>query len=132
MPIKAVADLFETYLATNWTQTIIVAYDTVADAPDADAFVVQQYPVVTGTHPVLARKFWEEGVYRLVLNVRRGIGLGQGLTWSDALRVLFNNKQIAASLETFNPDGPVVDDNIEEGDWISYSLIIPYRYQYSG
>jgi len=133
MPIKAVADLFETYLAANWTATLIVAYDTVAETPDVDAFLVQQFPIVIGTHPVLGHKFWEDGSYRLVLNVRRGIGLAQGLTWTDQLRALFNNKTKIgnAALETFTPDGPIIDDNNEEGDWISYSLIIPYRYQYS-
>jgi hypothetical protein len=132
MPAKAVADFFETYLAANWTETVIVGYDTVADTPDVDAFVVQQYPVVLGTHPVLGRHFFEEGVYRLVLNVNRGIGQAQGLLWSDQLRVLFNNVRFSSSLETLTPDGPIVDDNNEEGDWIAYAVIIPYRYQYNG
>jgi hypothetical protein len=133
MPIKAVADLFQTYLAANWTETVIVGYDTVAETPDVDAFVVQQYPVVLGIHPVLGRRFFEEGVYRLVLNVNRGIGVEQGLIWGDGLRALFNNiKFSAGKLETLTPDGPIVDDNNEEGDWIAYALIIPYRYQYDG
>lgn len=132
MPSKNVADLFENYLAANWTETLIVAYDTGTDTPDVDAFLVQQFPVVIGNHPVLGRKFWEDGIYRLILNVRRGIGLAQGLSWTDELRVLFNNiKLTTGPLETFTPDGPIIDDNNEEGDWISYSMIIPYRYQYS-
>lgn len=131
MPLKAVADLFQAYLTANWTATVVVAYDTVADTPDVDAFLVQQYPVVLGTHPVLGRKFWEEGTYRLVLNVNRGIGQEQGLTWMDMLHALFNNiKFTTGSLETFTPDGAIIDDNNEEGDWIAYSLIVPYRYQY--
>ncbi len=132
MPLKAVADLFQTYLAANWTETVIVDYDTVADTPDVDAFLVQQYPVVLGTHPVLGRKFWEEGTYRLVLNVNRGIGQEQGLMWMDTLHALFNNiKFTTGSLETFTPDGSVIGDQNEEGDWIAYSLIVPYRYQYN-
>ena len=132
MPSKAVADFFETYLAANWTETVIVGYDTVADTPDVDAFLVQQYPVVFGTHPVLGRKFWEEGTYRLVLNVNRGIGQAQGLVWTDQLHALFNNVKFSSALETLTPDGPIIDDNNEEGDWIAYSLIIPYRFQYNG
>ena len=132
MPIKAVADLFEARLAANWTETVIVAYDTVADTPDADAFVVQQFPVALGIRPLLGRRFLEEGVYRLVLNVNRGIGQEQGLIWSDGLRAIFNNVKFSGQLETLTPDGPIVDDNNEEGDWISYSLIVPYRYQYNG
>lgn len=133
MPMKAVADLFEDRLVTNWSATLIVPYDTIAEPPEVDAFLVQQYPVASGVHPVLGRRFMEEGVYRLVLNVRRGIGLEQGLTWSDALRVMFNNiKFDDGPLETFTPDGPIIDDNNEDGDWISYSLLVPYRYQYDG
>jgi hypothetical protein len=131
MPIKAVADLFEARLVAGWTETIIISYDTVAEPPDVDAFLVQQFPVVLGSRPVLGRRFWEDGVYRLVLNVRRGIGTAQGFTWTDELRTLFNNIKFASGqLETFTPDGPILDDNNEEGDWVIYSLIIPYRYQY--
>jgi hypothetical protein len=131
MPLKAVADLFEQRLIENWTETLIISYDTIAEPPDVPAFVVQQYPVVSGSQPVLGRRFFEDGVYRLVLNVRRGIGLAQGLTWTDELAALFRSfKFPSGQLETFVPDGPIVDDNSEEGDWIVYSLIIPYRYQY--
>jgi hypothetical protein len=131
MPIKAVADLFEARLTAEWTETIIVSYDTLAEPPDVDAFLVQQFPVVLGTHPVLGRRFWEDGVYRLVLSVRRGIGTAQGFVWTDELRTLFNNFKFPnGQLETFTPDGPILDDNNEEGDWVIYSLIIPYRYQY--
>lgn len=131
MPIKVVADLFEQRLVANWTATLIVSYDTVAEPPDVEAFLVQQYPVVLGVRPVIGRRFFEEGVYRLVLNVRGGIGLAQGLQWSDSLRLLFNSiKFESGGLETFVPDGPIIDDNTEEGDWIVYSIIVPYRYQY--
>lgn len=130
MPVKAVADKFETYLVANWTATPIVPYDTIAETPDAIAFLVQQYPVVNGSKPTLQRRFFEDGVYRLVLNINRGVGLAQGLQWSDELRLLFNNIKLYPGLETFTPDGPIVDDNSEEGNWIVYSLIVPYRYQY--
>lgn len=131
MPAKAVADAVNTYLAASWSATIVVPYDTLAD-PSAisTAFLVAQYPVVNGIKPVLGRHFWEEGAIRLVLNVRRGIGLAQGLEWCDELRLMFRDVKFGDGLETFTPDGPVIDNNIEEGDWISYSIIVPYRYQY--
>jgi uncharacterized protein DUF4128 len=133
MPLKAVADLFEQRLIANWTACPVIPYDTIAEPPaDVPAFLVQQYPVVQGSRSVLQRHFVEDGIYRLVLNVRRGIGLAQGLTWTDELHLLFNSIRFVenAQLETFVPDGPIVDDNSEEGDWIVYSLLIPYRYQY--
>lgn len=133
MPLKRVADLFEQRLLSNWTACPVIPYDTIAEPPpDVPAFLVQQYPVVQGVRPVLERHFEEVGVYRLVLNVRRGIGLAQGLIWTDQLHELFNSIRFVenAVLETLVPDGPIIDDNNEEGDWIVYSVIIPYRYQY--
>lgn len=129
MPAKAVADAVQARLVANWTATVIIDYDTMANPPDLDAFLVHQYPVVTGTKPVLGRFFWEEGAIRFVLNVRRGIGLAQGLQWSDTLSALFRECKFSG-VQCFVPDGPVVDDNNEEGDWISYSIVVPYRYQY--
>lgn len=130
MPSREVADAVQNRLATYWTATTIVDYDTVAEPPDVNAFLVHQYPVVNGTHPVLGRTFFEEGAIRLVLNVERGIGLVQGLTWCDSLKLLFRDV-VFDGVQTFTPSGPVIDDNTEEGNWISYSLIVPYRYEYT-
>lgn len=131
MPLKAVADMMEQRLVENWTATMIVSYDTIAETPDAPAFVVQQYPVVTGSKPVLSRRFFEDGIYRLVLNVQRGIGLAQGLAWCDQLAALFREYKFPqGGLQTFVPDGPIVDDGTEQGNWIVYSILVPYRYQY--
>lgn len=129
MPTKAVADAVQARLVAHWTATVIIDYDTGAYPPDLDAFLVHQYPVVIGSKPVLNRFFWEEGSIRFVLNVRRGIGLAQGLEWSDLLSALFRECKFD-NVRCFAPDGPIVDDNNEEGDWISYSIIVPYRYQY--
>lgn len=131
MPARAVFNAVTTYLAAGWSATPIIAYDTLADVSTMDdAFLVVQFPVVNGIKPVLGRRYFEEGTIRLVLNVRRGIGPEQGLDWSDNLRLMFRDVKFGGGLETFTPDGPPIDDNIEEGDWISYSIIVPYRYQY--
>jgi len=129
MPTKAVIDAVQARLVANWTATVVVDYDTNAYPPDLDAFLVHQYPVVNGVKPVLNRVFWEEGGIRLVLNVRRGIGLAQGLTWCDLLAALFREVKFAG-VQCFEPSGPIIDDNIEEGDWISYSVVVPYRYEF--
>jgi hypothetical protein len=129
MPTKAVADAVQARLAANWTATVIIDYDTTANPPDLDAFLVHQYPVVNGSKPFLDRRFFEEGGIRFVLNVRRGIGLAQGLTWCDQLSALFREVKFSG-VECFAPSGPIVDDNSEEGDWVSYAVIVPYRYQF--
>ena len=130
MPAKAVADAVQARLAANWTATVIVDYDTNAYPPDLDAFLVHQYPVVNGAKPVVNRVFWEEGAIRFVLNVRRGIGLSQGLEWSDELAALFREVTFDG-VQCFETSGPIIDDTIEEGDWISYAIIVRYRYEYT-
>jgi hypothetical protein len=129
MPAKAVADAVQARLALHWTATVIIDYDTMASPPDLDAFLVHQYPVVNGSKPFLDRHFFEEGGIRFVLNIRRGIGLAQGLAWCDELAALFREVKFSG-IECFAPSGPIVDDNNEEGDWISYAVIVPYRYQF--
>jgi Bacteriophage related domain of unknown function len=129
MPIKAVADAVEARLAANWTATVIIAYDTMANPPDLDAFLVHHYPVVNSVKPVLSRVYWEEGGIRFVLNVRRGIGVAQALAWCDELSALFRGVKFSG-VECFEPSGPPLDDNSEEGDWISYPVIVPYRFEF--
>lgn len=130
MPRKAVADAFEARLVANWTATPIIPYDTQAQPPDnAEGFVVLQYPVANGERPLLERRWWEDGAVRVVLNVLRGIGLAQGLAWSDELADIFRAVKFDG-VETFVPDGPVIDDTIENGNWVEYSIIVPYRFEY--
>jgi Bacteriophage related domain of unknown function len=130
MPSKAVADACDARLVANWTATPIIPYDTVAQPPDnADAFVVLQYPVSNGARPVLGRTFFEEGVIRIVLNVRRGIGLPQGLQWAGDLALIFRVVTFDGVVTDLE-DGPVIDDTIENGNWVEYSIIVPYRYQF--
>jgi len=130
MPSKTVADAVDARLAANWTATPIVPYDTQATPPDdAEAFVVVQYPISNGARPVLGRTFWEEGIIRLVLNIRRGIGLSQGLLWSDELAFIYRAVKFDG-VETFVPDGPVVDDTIENGNWVEFSIVVPYRHEF--
>lgn len=132
MPSNAVANRFEAYLVANWTATPIVLMDTIGEPPDADAFLVQQYPVVLGMQWSLdGQRFIEEGTLRLVLNVRRGVGTQQGTLWEDDLKNLFRRiKFTDIALETFVPDGAVIDDNSEQGNWITYSVVVPYRFQF--
>jgi len=133
MPATAVADRFERHLVENWTATPIIPYDTIAEPPaDVPAFLVQQYPVVLGEQQFLGRHYHERGTYRLVLNVRRGIGFRQGCLWQDELINLFRDFRFGdIALQTVGvPDGAIIDDNSELGDWIVYSILVEYLYQY--
>lgn len=130
MPAKAVADAVNARLFATWTQTPIVPYDTVSEPPDdAEAFLVVQYPVVNGVRPLLGRVFWEEGSIRLVLNVKRGMGEDQAFTWLDQLALIFRAVKFDG-VETFEPDGAPTDDTIEDGNWVGYSIAVPYRFEF--
>ena len=130
MPSRAVADAVEARLEANWTETPFIPYDTLAQPPDnTEAFVIIQYPISNGARPVLGRVFWDEGAIRIVLNVQRGIGQAQGLLWSDMLADLYRSVKFDG-VETFVPDGPVIDDTIEDGNWVLYSIVVPYRFEF--
>src|SRR5262245_4518598 len=130
MPSKHVADAVDARLAANWTATPIIPYDTQAQPPDnAEAFVVVQYPISNGARAFLGITFFEEGAIRVVLNVQRCVGLAQGLAWSDELAFIYRAVKFDG-IETFVPDGPVVDDTIENGNWVEFSIVIPYRHEF--
>jgi len=139
MVSKVVAEAFTAQLVAgnsppdNWNGLPVVAIDTIPEPPDdAEAFIVLQFPVSSSDKPGLGRRYFEDGAARIVLNIKRGMGLAQGLEWADALAALFRTDTLGPGLETFTPESPIIDDNIENGNWLSFSVIIPYRYQFNG
>lgn len=130
MPLLDVVDAVDSRLLANWTATPVVPYDSLDPPPeDAEAFVVVQYPIVFEEKPTLSRTYWERGVIRLVLNVKRGIGQRQGIIWSDALKEIFRESSFDG-VHTHEVDGPVIDDTIEDGNWVSYSSSIHYHFEF--
>jgi hypothetical protein len=132
MPKKAVADAIDARLAAYWVATPVIDYDTTTEPPDdEDAFLVVQYPIANGVRPVLGRTFWEEGAIRFVLHVKRGIGKEQGLEWSDTLAHMFRAVRFQdIRIQTFEPDGPIIDDASYDGNWVIYATIVPYRFEF--
>jgi len=94
-----------------------------------DAWVVLQYPVVNGSHPVLQRHYCEEGAARFVLNVRRTVEMDTALGLADDIAGIFRDRKFHG-IETFTPSGAIVNDTSNEGNWFSLSVIVPYRYQF--
>lgn len=139
MPSAAVDTAVKTRLAASWSTTVVVGglgpsdpADTLTEPPeDVSAFLVVQYPVVNGDKPVLHGKYFEEGAIRLVLNVKRTKGLSQGLTWADSLATLFREYRNDAGFETFTPSAPIINDASDDGNWMSFAVIAPYRYQHT-
>ncbi len=139
MPAAAVDTAFKTRLRDNWTTSVVVdglgASDpqTVTDPPaGVDVFLLVQYPVVNGEKPALSRHYLEEGVARLVLNAKTGLGLPTVLAWGDELASLFRSLKPKdfGGVETFAPGGSVINDANDDGNWFELSVPIPYRYQF--
>lgn len=131
MPSAAVETAFRAKLTAGWTGTVLD--DDVKEPPaGANHFLVVQYPVINSSKPVLAVRFFEEGAARLVLNVKDGIGIAQGLIWADTLAGLFREYRPGGGFETFTPSAPIINDRNDDGNWFELAVIVPYRYQFNG
>lgn len=137
MVSKVVAEAFTAQLATgsppSWNGITVIGIDTIPEPPgNVDAFIVVQFPVSTADRPGLGRRYFEDGAARIVLNIKEGLGLAQGLEWADGLAALFRSDKIGDGIETFTPTSPIVDDSNENGNWYTFAIIVPYRYQFDG
>lgn len=131
MPAAAVDAAFKSRLASQWTATPVIGVNGVTVPPNNQSFLVVQFPVSNGEKPVLSGKYFEEGAARLVLNVRAGMSSATALGWADTLAALFREHEFGSGLETFVPSGPLIDDQIDDGNFVEYAVIVPYRYQFS-
>lgn len=132
MPSPAVDAAFKARIAANFTTIPTIGVNDRTEPPsDGSSFVVIQYPVVNGDKPVLGRRFFEEGAARIVVNAAKGPAETDAKdTWVPALATLFRDRDLGGGLETFTPSGPILNDANDDGQFVSYSLIVPYRYQF--
>lgn len=133
MPSPAVDMAFKARIAANFTAipTIGVPVERTEPPSDGSSYIVIQYPVVNGDKPALGRRFFEEGGARIVVVVTKGAAENDARdTWLPALASLFRERKLAGGLETFAVDGPIINDTNDDGLFVSYSLIVPYRYQF--
>ncbi len=131
MPSAAVDVAFRAKLASGWSTGPVIGPEGVTEPPTGtDSFLVLQYPVANADKPVLHGKYFEEGAARLVLNVRRGLEMTDGLGWADALAALFREYK-AGSFETFVPSPPIINDTNDNGNWFELAVLVPYRYQFT-
>lgn len=138
MPTPAVDAAFKARIAANFTTipTVGIPVERIEPPSDGSSFMVIQYPVVNGDKPTLGRRFFEEGAARIVFNIAKGPAeYDAQQTWIPAVASLFRDKSArdlnVAGLQTFTPDGPVTNDTNDDGQFVSFSLIVPYRYQFN-
>lgn len=130
MPSKTTYDAFKARLGNPWNGFPVGDVDTWETPPEGvDAFLVVEFPVVNSEKPVLGRTYWEQGAARLVLSVKKGIGLSDGLAWADSLASLFRTHKFGG-IETFVPSTPIVNDANDDGNWFELAVIVPFRFQF--
>jgi len=131
MPSAAVEAAFQArlYEFTLGDPPVIPAITVGQPTNTDDAFIVIQYPVVSGSKPVLNRHYFEEGAARLVLNVRRTAEMETALGLADDIAGIFRDRKFH-DIETFTPSPPIINDTTNDGNWFSLSVIVPYRYQF--
>lgn len=131
MPKSAVADAFEAKIGTPWNGMPVEGFDEVLADPPAstEGFIAAQFPVVSGSSPVLTRRKFEDGAARFVLNIKKEVGLKRARVLADGLADLLRRTKFGG-VETFDPDGPIETDNNDDGVYIALSVVVPYRYQF--
>jgi hypothetical protein len=89
-----------------------------------------EHEVVKALKPSLTtRKFFQDGVVRLALNVAVGTGLTPGRTMADELATLFREVEFD-DVRTFTPSPPLIGDYDDEGNWLALRVLVPYRFQF--
>lgn len=134
MASKPVVDAVEARLAANWTTTPIIGVNTLGEPPaDGSAFLTVQYPVANESHIGMAgvgnRTFREDGAFRLVLSVPRGVGRALGLTWCETLRSLFRVQQFSGVTARI-PSPPVENDSNDKGKYWVLSFVVTYWFDF--
>jgi hypothetical protein len=139
VPHATVAAAFQSRLETNWAEAahIVVGVNGITEPPrdlNVLSFLVVQYPISDDAKFALERHYIEEGVARLVLNIRSGLDPAVFLPWADELASLFRERKFGTSgdqVETFRPSGTIVNDANDDGNWFEIAVLVPYRYQFA-
>ncbi|MCH2220045.1 MAG: hypothetical protein MK097_06945 [Dechloromonas sp.] len=98
---------------------------------DGREFVVIQYPVHESSRPMLTKRRFEEGAARIVYNAKSGTELASVLTQVDAIAAAFRGDRLKFDgVEVFEPNGPIVNDENDDGNYFETAVIVPYRYQF--
>ena len=137
MALSAVSAAVEARLAANWTRTPVRGLnESSGDTPTGSGpFLVVQYPVAQAEQITFgtpgSNVYRDSGAIRFVLNVRRGKGVIEPLTWIDELAALFRGKTFGG-VRTYAPSQPVIDDRNEDGPYFALSFSVPFDHDVIG
>lgn len=123
-------------IEANWTHAPVFDENSQGSTPaDGTPYLDIQFPFSTNERISFgvpgANTHREEGAFRILINVERGSGGDTGRAWADELSDLFRGKHFDG-VETFAPDSASSDDANENGQYFTYAVVVPYRFDYLG
>jgi len=135
MAASVVVDAVESRLGDIWvasdgTRVPVFGINTTGQTPiDGSPFIEVQYPasnesqITVGTPG--SQVFRESGGIRFVLNVQRGLGVEQGMTWVDELRSLFRGQQFGG-INVWGVGSAILDNSNDSGMYWTLAFVALY------
>ncbi|WP_173087368.1 phage tail terminator-like protein [Devosia sp. 1635] len=132
----AVVVAVQARLDALWTRCTVFDENSQGSTPeDGSPFLQLQFPFADAARISFgvpgANTHREEGAFRLLLNMERGTGGAQGRAWAAELEAMFLNKHFSG-VETFVPSSASSDDANENGQYFTYAVAVPYRFDFLG
>lgn len=133
MASRAVEDAIDAYLTANWSTSPILTENQQGEVPgDGSGFIILQFPVSNVERvAVNERLYREEGGFRIVIAVPRGVGTGTIRQWGETLAALFRDTRVGP-VECRVPSEPFTDDQSDRGLYFQGSMIVPFERYFSG
>ena len=122
----------EQRLRANWSHCPIFTENKETEQPTngQDAFLVLQFPFSDPQRwSVGTRLYREEGGFRIVISVPRGIGVDVIRDWGEELRTLFLDVKFSG-VECKVPSDPLSDDRSDAGPYYTAFMVVPYTFQW--
>ncbi len=134
MASLAVMNAIGSIVSTNWSHTPIFDANTVGSVPaDNSAFMQILYPVTTErqiSYGASSNYHEETGGARIGLYIPSGVGLNpNGSPWTsrmESLMAQFRGKFVS-NIEFLGFDGPIVQDDSDDGAYHEISFTVAYR-----
>lgn len=136
MAQAAVVTAVAARLAASFARCPVAGINLQGDTPaDGSPFLTVEYPIANEQQITIgspgANVFRETGAIRFVLAIQLGTGVKQGMDWADELRALFRGQQFA-SVNTWAPTSPVLDDANDTGNYWRLTFAVPYYFDFVG